>query len=71
MYSISNRFSFENVEQYINQITRVNDSRTDNPDEREVLTEEGMLMARKFGCEFMKSSAATAVNVETAFYTVV
>ena len=39
--------------------------------EREVTEREGRRMARRFGCEFMETSARTMVNVERSFASVV
>ncbi|GBB96683.1 hypothetical protein RclHR1_02810001 [Rhizophagus clarus] len=81
VYSISSRSTFERVERFRDQITRVKDTdnvplmlvgnKCDKITEREVSREEGMNMARKLNCEFIESSAKTCVNVERAFYTVV
>jgi GTPase KRas protein len=81
VYSISSRSTFERVERFRDQITRVKDTdlvplmlvgnKCDKITEREVSREEGMNMARKLKCEFIESSAKTCVNVERAFYTVV
>ncbi|PKC14411.1 ras-domain-containing protein [Rhizophagus irregularis] len=81
VYSISSRSTFERVERFRDQITRVKDTdnvplmlvgnKCDKITEREVSREEGMNMARKLRCEFIESSAKTCVNVERAFYTVV
>jgi len=81
VYSISSRSTFERVERFRDQITRVKDTESiplilvgnkcDKVTEREVSREEGMGLAKKLGCEFIESSAKTCVNVERAFYTVV
>ncbi|CAG8510908.1 18225_t:CDS:2 [Dentiscutata erythropus] len=81
MYSISSRSTFERVEQFHDQIIRVKENepvpimlvgnKCDKITEREVSREEGMDMARKLRCDFIESSAKTAVNVERAFYGVV
>lgn len=81
VYSISSRSTFERVERFRDQISRVKDTdnvplmlvgnKCDKITEREVSREEGMNMARKLRCEFIESSAKTCVNVERAFYTVV
>jgi GTPase KRas protein len=81
VYSISSRSTFERVERFRDQITRVKGTedvpmmlvgnKCDRITEREVSREEGMNMARKLRCEFIESSAKTCVNVERAFYTVV
>ncbi|RIA96963.1 ras family-domain-containing protein [Glomus cerebriforme] len=81
VYSISSRSTFERVERFRDLITRVKDTddipimlvgnKCDKITEREVSREEGMILARRFKCEFIESSAKTCVNVERAFYTVV
>jgi len=81
VYSISSRSTFERVERFRDQITRVKDTdnvplmlvgnKCDKITEREVSREEGMNMARKLKCEFIESSVVSDVNVERAFYTVV
>src|SRR2546421_12515143 len=81
VYSISSRSTFERVERFRDQITRVKDTddvpimlvgnKCDKISEREVSREEGMNMARKLRCEFIETSAKTCVNVERSFYTVV
>jgi len=81
VYSISSRSTFERVERYRDQIVRVKETdsfplmlvgnKSDKVTEREVSREEGASLSKKFGCEFIESSAKTCVNVERAFYTVV
>jgi len=81
VYSISSRSTFERVERFHDQITRVKDTepvplmlvgnKCDKITEREVSREEGMNMARRLKCDFIESSAKTCVNVERAFYGVV
>jgi len=46
-------------------------NKMDKIHEREVSREEGMDMARQFGCGFMETSAKTAHNVEPLFATLV
>ncbi|RKP10690.1 small GTPase superfamily [Thamnocephalis sphaerospora] len=81
VYSIASRSTFERVERFRDQITRVKDTdnvplmlvgnKCDKVTEREVSREEGMGLAKKLNCDFIESSAKTCVNVERAFYTVV
>jgi GTPase KRas protein len=81
VYSISSRSTFERIERFRDQITRVKDSeeiplmlvgnKCDKVTEREVSREEGTSLAKKLNCEFIESSAKTCVNVERAFYNVV
>lgn len=40
-------------------------------EEREVSKQEGHVLARELGCEFVEASAKNSVNVEKAFYDVV
>ncbi|KAJ1985135.1 RAS2 protein [Dimargaris verticillata] len=81
VYSIAARSTFERVQRFRDQITRVKDTdnvplilvgnKCDKMHEREVSREEGMAMAKQLSCEFVESSAKTCVNVEDAFYRVV
>lgn len=83
VYSISARATFERVERFRSQISRVKDqephtvpimlvgNKCDKVNEREVSQEEGQALAHRLGCKFIESSAKTCVNVERAYYTVV
>ncbi|RIB09320.1 small GTPase superfamily [Gigaspora rosea] len=82
VYSISSRSTFERVERFHDQITRIKDymnfipimlvgNKADKITEREVSREEGMNMARRLKYGFIESSAKTCVNVERSFYDVV
>ena len=42
-------------------------NKADKQFEREVTREEGMQLAKEFGCEFLETSAKTALNVERLF----
>lgn len=42
-------------------------NKADKQLEREVTREEGMQLAKEFGCEFLETSAKTALNVERLF----
>jgi GTPase KRas protein len=46
-------------------------NKCDRTYEREVSKEEGLALARSFGCEFMETSAKTAQNVERIFTSLV
>jgi GTPase KRas protein len=46
-------------------------NKCDRAYDRQVTREEGMEMARTFGCEFLETSAKTAVNVERLFASLV
>ncbi|KAI9002416.1 Ras GTPase ras2 [Gaertneriomyces sp. JEL0708] len=81
VYSITSRSTFERVERFKQQITRVKDMETvplmlvgnkcDRVAEREVSKEEGQHMARRLRCEFIETSAKTCLNVDKAYYNVV
>ncbi|KAJ7871148.1 hypothetical protein B0H14DRAFT_223808 [Mycena olivaceomarginata] len=42
-------------------------NKLDNALEREVSTDEGAALARRFGCEFIGTSVKTAQNVQISF----
>ncbi|KAK4705942.1 translation initiation factor 3 subunit D, partial [Phenoliferia sp. Uapishka_3] len=81
VYSITARATFERIERFRHQITRVKDSDTipivlvgnksDRANEREVGKEEGAALAKRLGCEFVETSAKTRSNLEHAYYSVV
>jgi len=81
VYSITNRASFERIENFRRQINRVKDNeptpiilvgnKTDRGAEREVGKEEGMGLARQYNWDFIETSAKTRQNLEQAYYTVV
>ncbi|KAI0244146.1 RAS2 protein [Massospora cicadina] len=81
VYSITSRSTFERVERYRSQISRVKDTedtpmilvgnKADKLTEREVSREEGVAMARKLNADFIESSAKACINVEKAFYQLV
>jgi GTPase KRas protein len=62
VYSITARATFERVERFRSQITRVKDAesipivlvgnKADKANEREVGKDEGQMLARRLGCEF-------------------
>lgn len=81
VYSITARATFERIERFRHQITRVKDSeqipivlvgnKSDRANEREVSKEDGQALARRMGCKFVETSAKTRNNLEQAYYTVV
>lgn len=81
MYSITSRMSFEEIEGFHQQICRVKDkdhfpmvliaNKCDLESERQVSSEEGRDLAKKYGCQFIESSAKFRINVEESFYEVV
>jgi len=76
VYSITSRASFDRLEVFRQSMLRVKRSepvftlvgnKCDRAYEREVSREEGAALARKYGCEFLETSAKTAQNVERLF----
>jgi len=76
VYSIASRATFERLEVFRQSMMRVKrqkpifmlvGNKADKQYEREVSREEGVAMARTFGCEFFETSAKTAQNVERLF----
>lgn len=76
VYSIASRATFERLEVFRQSMLRVKrqkpifmlvGNKADKQLEREVTREEGMQLAREFGCEFLETSAKTAQNVERLF----
>ncbi|KAI0034935.1 small GTPase superfamily [Vararia minispora EC-137] len=80
VYSIASRATFDRLEVFRQSMMRVKrqkpifmlvGNKADKHYEREVSRDEGVAMAREFGCEFMETSAKTAQNVERLFTTLV
>ena len=46
-------------------------NKSDRVTEREVSTQEGSVLAKEIGCDFVEASAKQCINVEKAFYQVV
>jgi GTPase KRas protein len=76
VYSIASRATFERLDVFRQSMLRVKRSKpifmlvgnkADKQFEREVTREEGMQLAKEFGCEFLETSAKTALNVERLF----
>mmetsp|Transcript_26625 Transcript_26625/g.29680 ORF Transcript_26625/g.29680 Transcript_26625/m.29680 type:complete len:190 (+) Transcript_26625:93-662(+) len=80
-YAITSRNSFDEINQFKEQITRVKDTdkvpmvlagnKADLEDERQVSTSEGENLAKNFGCPFFETSAKTRMNVEEGFFELV
>ncbi|GAA5831248.1 hypothetical protein JCM3770_004734, partial [Rhodotorula araucariae] len=78
VYSTTSRASFDRVERFRHQISRVKDSdrvpivvvgnKVDRVHEREVETRHGEELARRLGCAFIETSAKTRVNLEEAYF---
>lgn len=81
VYSITSRMSFEEIETFQQQICRVKDrdyfpmaliaNKSDLEADRQVSTQEGKDLAKKYGCQFIETSAKHRINVDEAFYEVV
>jgi len=80
VYSIASRSTFDRLEVFRQSMLRVKGSnptyilvgnKSDKTQEREVSREDGALLARRLGCEFLETSARTAHNVERLFSTLV
>lgn len=81
VYSITSRLSFEEIEGFYQQIRRVKDkdhfpmvliaNKCDLESERQVSSQEGKDAAKKYGCQFIESSAKFRINVDEAFHEVV
>jgi len=80
VYSIASRSTFNRLETFRQSMLRVKrgdpifvlvGNQCDKADEREVSKEEGAALARKFGCNFIETSAKTAQNVELLFMNLV
>ncbi|KAJ1549876.1 Ras GTPase, partial [Nowakowskiella sp. JEL0078] len=78
VYSITNRYSFDEIRGFYSQILRVKDrdyypiiivgNKCDLENERQVSTAEGRDLARSYGCKFIETSAKRKINVDEAFY---
>ncbi|KAI0048003.1 ras protein [Auriscalpium vulgare] len=80
VYSIASRATFDRLEVFRMSMLRVKrqkpifmlvGNKADKQLEREVTREEGVQLARVFGCEFLETSAKTAQNVERLFTSLV
>jgi len=81
VYAITSRSSFDEIQQFREQIKRVKDkdkvpmvlvgNKCDLETERQVTTAEGSELAKSFGSPFYESSAKTRINVEESFFELV
>ncbi|EEB08307.1 GTPase Ras1 [Schizosaccharomyces japonicus yFS275] len=81
VFNITSRSSFEEINNFYQQILRVKDkdkypvvlvgNKCDLEDSREVSREEGEQMAHMMGCTYVETSAKFRLNVEEAFYDLV
>jgi len=76
VYDITNKCSFDEIDEWIELLKDIKNSdipmvivgnRCDLKDRREVTVEEGELKAKKYGAEFIKTSALSGENIEKAF----
>ena len=76
VYSVTSRFSFENLEVFHRSMRRVKGgnpifmlvgTQCDRTQDREVSKADGAALARKFGCDFIETSAKTTQNIERLF----
>ncbi|BGP53550.1 RAS2 protein [Rhodotorula sphaerocarpa] len=78
VYSITSRASFDRIEKFRLQISRVKESssipvvivgnKVDRAHEREVEARDGAQLAQRLGCRFIEASAKTRENLEEAFF---
>ena len=80
VYDITKRKTFENVENWMNDLRKCSDkkvtiillgNKNDLEDEREVKTEEGEMLAKNHDMAFMETSALNGTNVDKAFKSLV
>eukprot|EP01126_Amoeba_proteus_P032268 TRINITY_DN314_c0_g1_i3.p1 TRINITY_DN314_c0_g1~~TRINITY_DN314_c0_g1_i3.p1 ORF type:complete len:143 (-),score=31.74 TRINITY_DN314_c0_g1_i3:68-496(-) len=81
VYSITTQSTFNEVSDLMEQILFTKDvddtpmvlvgNKCDLSDQRVITTEQGELLAKKFRCGFLESSARTKINVERIFYELV
>jgi len=77
VYSVANKETFSALDDFRDQILRVKDensfpmiligNKCDLADQRQVSTEEGKNMAKRWGCSFFETSAKTRINIEECF----
>ena len=80
VYSINNKKSFENCEEWLNEINRNNiknipiiliGNKCDLEEEREVNKEEGLNYANKNGFKFFECSAKKKININESIYSLI
>lgn len=75
VFDITRRHTFEQIEKWLTDITDLNKSTTilivgnkiDLHHRRQVSTEEGEKLARKYNCTYLETSAKTGHNINTVF----
>ncbi|RCI06589.1 Ras GTPase [Rhizopus stolonifer] len=78
IYSITSTQSFEEIQKLHSQIERVKDvdsfpvilvgNKCDLERERKVPSQEGRDLAKKYGCQFVETSAKQGIQIDDAFY---
>ena len=78
VYSITSRFSFEEINTFREHILRVKEedkvpmiiagNKCDLETERQVTKTEGQNLAKSFGCPIFETSAKARINIEDIFY---
>ena len=78
VYDITDRKSFERIRDLISEIDSsagvcrvLNGNKCDLEERRAIKTEEGELLARKYGIPFFETSAKESVNVEEMFNAII
>ncbi|KAI8372127.1 ras family-domain-containing protein [Blakeslea trispora] len=81
VYSITSRMSFDEIDTFFQQISRVKDkdrfpmvlvaNKCDLEMDRQVSVQEGEELAERYGCHFVETSAKLRINVDAAFHEVV
>ena len=77
IYSVTSRISFEEIVTFREQILRTKDvdhvpmvlvgNKIDLVTDRQITKEEGVALAKSFGCPFFEASAMARINVEECF----
>ena len=81
VYAINSRNSFDEIATFREQMLRAKDSddvpmvlvgnKSDLEDSRQVTLQDGLTLAKSFGCPHVEASARLRVNVEQAFHELV
>jgi GTPase KRas len=81
VYAINSRNSFDEISTFREQMLRAKDSddvpmvlvgnKSDLEESRQVTLQEGLTLAKSFGCPHVEASARLRVNVEHAFFELV
>jgi len=78
-YDITNRESFDHVEEWLSELARASNehivklilgNKADDEENRKIQSEQGSNYAEKNNCEFIETSARTSTFVDAAFATI-